>query len=129
MMLLLTFDIRSIRLILKTKKFYSVWIFEEGRKRRMICWLLSSLHLTFCPLLFCILPPHSFGWEFPRFHFFFFYKAAPEVYGGSQARGRMGVIAASLCHSHSNAGSKPCLWLNHNSRQRQILKHTEWGLG
>ena len=28
------------------------------------------------------------------------------VYGGSQARGQIGAIAAGLCHSHSNATSK-----------------------
>ena len=44
--------------------------------------------------------------------FFFFlllFRAAPEAYGGSQARGRNGVRAAGLCHSHSNMGSKLCL--------------------
>ena len=35
--------------------------------------------------------------------------AAPVAYGGSQARGRIGAVAASLCQSHSNAGSKPRL--------------------
>ena len=45
-------------------------------------------------------------------HFFFFFavsKAAPEAYGGSQARGLIRAVAAGLHHSHSNAGSKPCL--------------------
>ena len=31
------------------------------------------------------------------------------AYGGSQARGLIGAVAAGLCHSHSNAGSEPCL--------------------
>ena len=31
--------------------------------------------------------------------------AALAVYGGSQTRGQIGVIAASLCQSHSNGGS------------------------
>ena len=30
-------------------------------------------------------------------------------YGGSQATGLIGAIATSLCHSHSNEGSKPSL--------------------
>ena len=38
------------------------------------------------------------------FVFFFFLRAAPEAYGGSQARGRIGAVAVSLHHSHSNAG-------------------------
>ena len=32
--------------------------------------------------------------------------AAPAAYGGSQARGRIGAVAASLHQSHSNAGSE-----------------------
>ena len=35
--------------------------------------------------------------------------AAPMVYGGSQARGRIGAVAAGLRHSHSNLGSEPLL--------------------
>ena len=35
--------------------------------------------------------------------------AAPAAYGGSQARGRIRAVAASLCQSHSNAGSEPRL--------------------
>ena len=31
------------------------------------------------------------------------------AYGGSQARGPIGAVADSLRHSHSNAGSEPCL--------------------
>ena len=29
------------------------------------------------------------------------------AYGGSQARGQIGAVAASLHHSHSNMGSEP----------------------
>ena len=48
------------------------------------------------------------------FSFFFFlvfyvFRAVPTAYGVSQARGLIGAGAASLHHSHSNAGSKPCL--------------------
>ncbi len=35
--------------------------------------------------------------------------AAPTAYGGSQARGLIGAVAAGLHHSHSNAGSEPRL--------------------
>ena len=41
------------------------------------------------------------------FRLFAIYWATPAAYGGSQARGQIG--AASLCQSHSNAGSKPRL--------------------
>jgi len=49
------------------------------------------------------------------FLFFFFFclfafsRAAPTAYGGSQARGLIGAVAAGLYHSHSNSRSKPCL--------------------
>ena len=35
--------------------------------------------------------------------------AAPAAYGGSQARGRICAVAASLHQSHSNSGSNPYL--------------------
>ena len=40
---------------------------------------------------------------------FFFFRATPVAYGGSQARGRIGAVATGLRQSHSNAGSEPCL--------------------
>ena len=40
---------------------------------------------------------------------FVFSRAAPEAYGGSQARGPIGAVAAGLHQSHSNAGSEPRL--------------------
>ena len=45
---------------------------------------------------------------FCLFCFFAFY--APAAYGGSQASGPTGASAASLRHSHSNAGSESRLW-------------------
>ena len=43
--------------------------------------------------------------------FFFFFMAAPKAYGGSQAKDRIGAVAAGLHHSHSNARSKLCMQL------------------
>ena len=40
---------------------------------------------------------------------FFFSRAVPAAYGGSQARGLIRAAAAGLHHSHGNAGSKPNL--------------------
>ena len=37
------------------------------------------------------------------------FRAAPTAYGSSQARSRIRPAAASLHHSHSNAGSEPHL--------------------
>ena len=41
--------------------------------------------------------------------FFFFFRATPTAYGGSQARSPVGAAAACLHQSHSNAGSELCL--------------------
>ena len=39
--------------------------------------------------------------EAPEFFFFFsYFRAAPVAYGGSQARGQIGVVATGLHHSH-----------------------------
>ena len=38
---------------------------------------------------------------------FCFLRAAPAAYGGSQARGLIGAVAAGLLHSHSDTGSEP----------------------
>ena len=50
---------------------------------------------------------------FILFYFFFclfaISWAAPAAYGGSQARGLIGAVAAILRQSHSNAGFEPCL--------------------
>ena len=37
------------------------------------------------------------------------FRATPVVFGGSQARGLIGAMAAGLSHSHSNTRSKLCL--------------------
>ena len=45
----------------------------------------------------------------PAFFFFClfaFSSASPTACGSSQARGRIGAVAASLCQSHSNQGSE-----------------------
>jgi len=43
------------------------------------------------------------------FLLFAFSRTAPTAHGGSQARGRIGAVAAGLLQSNSNAGSKPHL--------------------
>ena len=56
------------------------------------------------------------------FIFLSFFRAAPVAYGGSQARGLVGAVAACLCHRHSNARSDlHLLPTPHNSWQHQIL--------
>ena len=41
--------------------------------------------------------------------FVFLFRATPEAYGSSQARGGIGAAAAGLWHSHSNSVSEPRL--------------------
>ena len=41
--------------------------------------------------------------------FFFFFRAPPIAYRGSQARGLIGAVATSLHHRHSNTRSESCL--------------------
>ena len=43
------------------------------------------------------------------FFFFLLFRATDAAYGSSQGRSQIGVVAASLCHSYSNAGSEPRL--------------------
>ena len=76
--------------------------------------------------------------NFIYFLCFIFFRVTPAAYGGSQARGWMGATAAGLHHSHSSAGSGPCLqptpqlkcWiLNPLSKGRDwtcILMDTSW---
>ena len=51
---------------------------------------------------------------------FCLFRATPTAYGSSQARGQIVAVAASLHHSHSNAGSEPHCDLHHSSWQHQI---------
>ena len=62
---------------------------------------------------------------------FFFFGAAPTAYGSSQARDRIGAIAAGLhhSHSHSHARSKPCLQPIPQLTATQDPQPTELGQG
>ena len=51
----------------------------------------------------------NFFFSFFTFFVFRLFRASPMAYGGPQARGPIGAVAAGLRHSHSNAGSEPCL--------------------
>ena len=44
------------------------------------------------------------------FYLFSLFRAESVAYGGSQARGQIGAVAAGLHHRHSNARSEPHLW-------------------
>ena len=62
---------------------------------------LSGARVWTCILMFISAEPQQ---ELPTLFFggfFLLFRAAPEAYGGSQARGLIGATAAGLHHSHS----------------------------
>ena len=62
--------------------------------------MLTGVVLKWCWvhfMVFCLFCLFAVSW------------AAPVAYGGNQARGLIGAVAAGLCQSHSNAGSEPRL--------------------
>ena len=90
-----------------------------------VLYLLSFSHISLIPpytsplantcsfsvpvslLLFYIC---SFVLLFMYVFIYLLFRAAPSACGGSQAKGLIEAIAASLCQGHSNVGSEPCLW-------------------
>ena len=65
-------------------------------------WPHPCSHLLQASPIYPLLPLFFFF----LFLFFVCFRAAPAAYGGSQARGQVGTVAASLHQSHSNARSK-----------------------
>ena len=51
----------------------------------------------------------GFSLSLSFFFFFCLFRSKPVAYGSPQARGQIRGVAASLCQSHSNAGSELCL--------------------
>ena len=74
-------------------------------------WWPSLYKITPIPFIFCYLPSVCWSNLYHLYLFFFFglFRAVPEAYGGSQARGLIGAVATGLHHSRSNSGSEPCL--------------------
>ena len=70
--------------------------------------LWPTLHFHPSCIFFNWISSHTSYWKHHLFLVFF--KVVPAAYGAFQARGPTEAVAASLCHSHSNAGSEPYLW-------------------
>ena len=68
-----------------------LWEMRTSKFWANIALLIVPIHFIY---LFCLF---AISW------------AALAAYGGSQARGRIGAIAAGLRQSHSNVGSEPRL--------------------
>ena len=62
-----------------------------------------------------------FSFLFFFFFLSFYFRAAATAYGGSQSRGQIGAVAASLYHRHSNVRWCRVCDLHLSSRQCQIL--------
>ena len=63
----------------------------------------NSVKYLFSNVVNVSLHPHKF------FFFFCHFRAPPEAYGSSQARGRIGAAGSGLHHSPGNAVSEPRL--------------------
>ena len=105
------------------------------------CWeqYCSAIHMQMLEFLVSVLwgmylprsrTAESYGNSLSLFFSFFFFpfRATPEVYGSSQARGWIWAAAASLHHSHTR--SEP--WLRPPPPLTATLDHwvsglTEWG--
>ena len=103
----------------------SAWTKSQSSTHGQI-WPVASVVYTSCqsainychyssPLNYSLLSetfsPPSPLYLHSLFFFFVFsvFRAAPAAYGGSQARGLIGAVAADLHQRHSNTGSEPCL--------------------
>ena len=60
----------------------------------------------YCLFLYSPQAKNGFYIFFSFFLFFSLFRAAPVVYENSQAKGRIGAVAASLHHNHGNAGAE-----------------------
>ena len=74
------------------------------------CQILNLLSHRGTPLSLLLVRGYSEG-QTVRFSLYFFclFRAALVAYGGSQARGPAGAVAAGLRQSQSNSGSEPRL--------------------
>ena len=73
-----------------------------------LCLHLGAGYMGECGL-WIFIKSYSFFFSFFFLFLFAFSRTVPEAHGGSQARGLIRDVAASLHHSHSNTGSEPRL--------------------
>ena len=88
------------------------WIFflEDYRKTRELKKKNDLFYLNWVDQEVSSSPnPFFFDTDFFIIYFILLFRGTPATYGSSEARGEIRAVAASLHHSHSNAGSKPHL--------------------
>ena len=79
-----------------------------GKSRHDFGWKVSKVLVT-DPTEEEVSPQYLQKALFFFFFVFYLFRAAPMAFGGLQARGPIGAVAADIHHSHSNAGFKPRL--------------------
>ena len=106
--------------------FYKIWenFSNYFFKYIFFCPILSSkdsIYIYVRPIVLLVLSNRTLSVQFLNFIYLFIYfclfRAAVVVYGSSQARCRIGVVAADFCHRHSaTASPNPSLiWNLHHS--------------
>ena len=73
--------------------------------------LMIPTRICFCCTMTGTPVLYYYYYYYHYYYYYFAFQGCTSAYGRSQARGRIGVAAASLHHSHSNAGSEPSLQL------------------
>ena len=93
---------------------------DNGRQEKLSTWIRGddSLHLPTHPFSN---PEPTMVIAFIYFLYFLLFMVTAAAYGSSQARGRIGAIAAGLHHSCSNADLSHVCDLHSSSWQHQIL--------
>ena len=108
----------------------SVWQLQ-ATPQLLACSLASSSSALFYSFVKTQLSLNQFISQMPSnssILVFLSLRAIPMAYGGSQARGRIGAVAAILHHSHSNARSEP-LSVTYTRAHINIGSLTEQGQG
>ena len=83
-------------------KLMNKWMSERKMNKRNQTWNHRTVFKLNIRNVFFFFVFFFFFWSF-------FFRVAPMAYGGSQARGAIRAVAASLHQSYSNVGSKPHL--------------------
>ena len=113
---------------------YTCWVLTHASTCQDILPYFRKFHHNCCQLIpaYILLEVTTFlSFFYCSFLFIYFllFRAAPVAYGSSQAMGWIGAAAASLCHSHSTAGSELSLWPTPQLMAAPDLQPTMWGQG
>ena len=97
-------SVQKVNMLLRFCEMVPLW---ENKRREHVWDLCVSFFAVFCLFQRKLIIKETYIYIY--IFFFLLFRAVHLAYGGSQARGGLGATAADLQHSHSNAGSEPCL--------------------